>query len=854
MATDSIESYSHSDKERLNNPPVGLVSVETDQDLPTKSYEFDPHHAPQLEWSSKAERTSFEVPTVSLHVHERIDPLTIIEGLTKETAEMSQTPLFEALAEHESISKAIEFYQHRHSWTNRLIAGDSLIVLNSLLEKESMARTVQMVYIDPPYGIKFGSNFQPYLNRQSSPFRDSDSDLTGEPESIRAFRDTWELGIHSYLSYLRDRLLLVHEVLTQSGSVFVQIGDENVHRVALLLDEIFGAQNRLATITFATTSGSSARTIPQVADYLLWYAKDRKAVKYRQLYEKLDKRKEILAHFSSYAYVEETDGITRSLTPEERNDPDSNLPTGTRLFKSIEVTSQGASTTGRSEPFTWHGRAIPCPSNRHWSVSHEGLQELAEMGRLDFRRNQRALSWKRYENEVPGRRINNVWSSMMYPTNKRYVVQTADKVIERAILMSTDPGDLVIDPTCGSGVLPTMAEKWGRRWIACDTSRVALNIAKHRLMTAAFDYYQLARPEEGVGSGFENQTVSKVNPSTLIGISAAEEIQLYDRPFVDRTKRRITGPFTVEAVPATVVEPVDSASGGNSQPPDSTVARTGESVRQADWCNELLKNGIRGEKGQHIEFSYLDLLPNTRWIHGIGGTPSLPPPRNSADVTTVAVAFGPDHAPFEQRRVELALEEARSLVPEPSVLVFAAFQFDPEAAKDIAELKWPGKTLLKVQMNGDLLVEDLKSKKGKGEAFWLIGQPDVELQCIEPHKKQFVVTVHGFDYFNPISGEVESGGPDRIAMWMLDPDYDGRSLYPKQVFFPNGSVNGGWNSVEKSIRAVLAEDLIEEFGGNVSQPFSAGENSRAAVKIVDVRGIESLCLVPLDTRDANDSS
>ena len=296
MRQRNIVTYEHPDKERVNNPPVGLVTPATDGDAAGQVYAHDPHLDPQLSWSGKAEHTSFEVPTVSLHVHERIDPRTIIEAVRKRNGAERQMSLFASPEENPPLRQAIEFYRHQHNWTNRLIAGDSLLVMNSLIEKEGLGGQVQMVYMDPPYGIRYGSNFQPFVNRREVT-DGRDADLTAEPEQIRAFRDTWEIGIHSYLSYLRDRLLLARELLHESGSCFVQIGDENVHRVGVVMDDIFGAENRLATISYATTGGSSAKTLPQVSDYLLWYAKDRKQAKYRQLYEPLT-RAEIIEFFS----------------------------------------------------------------------------------------------------------------------------------------------------------------------------------------------------------------------------------------------------------------------------------------------------------------------------------------------------------------------------------------------------------------------------------------------------------------------------------------------------------------------------------------------------------------------------
>ena len=838
-----IESYAHTDKERTNNPPVGLVTPETDRDQGRKVYAHDPHIDPQLVWAGKAEHTSFEIPTVSLHVHERIDARTVIEATRKRNGALPQPSLFDALEENPPLRQAIEFYRHKHNWTNRLVAGDSLLVMNSLLEKEGLGEQVQMIYIDPPYGISYGSNFQPFVNRREV-IDGKDEDLTAEPEQIRAFRDTWEMGIHSYLAYLRDRLLLSRELLTESGSCFVQIGDENIHRVGMVMDEVFGAQNRIATISFATTSGSSASTLPQVADYLLWYAKDKKKVKYRQIYEPLT-RSEIIDFFSSYVMVELPDGACRKLTREERVDPDPYLPEGARIYQRTGLDSQGASTTGRSEPYEWNGRVFPCAKNRHWSISKEGMDRLAELGRLEALDDRESLRWKKYENEVPGRRINNVWPAQMYPSAKSYVVETSTKAIQRCLLMTTDPGDLVLDPTCGSGTTAFVAEQWGRRWLTCDTSRVAITLAKRRLMTAHFDYYELAYPDEGVGSGFRYKTVPKISPKVLIGDESQSDIILYDQAVEDRKKSRVTGPFTVEAVPAPAVKPLDDIQDVSFSPADDSVARSGETLRQSDWRDELYKTGIRGKAGQRISFVRLEPLPGCHWLHADGETRS---DNTETDSERVVISFGPDHAPLEQRQVALAIEEAQSLVPKPKIIVFAAFQFDPEAAKDIDETNWPGVTLLKAQMNADLLTEDLKKKRSSNESFWLIGQPDVELETIPDgkHAGKLRVSVLGFDYYNTKTGKPESGGSDRIAVWMLDPDYDGRSLFPHQVFFPLAGPKDGWTRLARNLKAEIDESLMEAYRGTTSLPFEPGEHRRMAVKIVDDRGIESLKIVEVE--------
>ena len=847
-----IENYAHADKERVNNPPVGLVTPDTDSDAPRKTYQHDPHIDPHLSWAGKAEHTSFKVPTVSLHVHERIDPRTIIEAVRKRDGAQPQMSLFETPEENPPIRQAIDFYQHRHNWSNRLVAGDSLLVMNSLLEKEGLGGQVQMVYVDPPYGIRYGSNFQPFVHKRDVT-DGKDEDLTQEPETIRAFRDTWELAIHSYLTYLRDRLLLARELLHESGSCFVQIGDENVHRVGNVMDEIFGAENRVATISYATTGSSSTKTLPQVADYLLWYAKDKRQVKYRQLYQHLT-RAEVIDFFNWDAMAEMPTGECRQLTQEERFDPDRFLPEGARIYRRMPLSSRGVSTTGRSEPYEWDGRLFRCPAGQQWRVSKEGLDTLAASKRLEVLEGQTSLRWKQYEDEIPGRRINNIWSAALRPRDKRYVVQTDTKVIQRCILMTTDPGDLVLDPTCGSGTTAFVAEQWGRRWVTSDTSRVAITVARQRLTTASYDYYELAYPNEGVGSGFNYESVSDVSARTIAYSEPSKQVTLYDQPLADRSKARVTGPFTVEAVPAPVVKPLDAGNEAKPLPADQSISRSGETLRQSDWRDELAKTGIRGKAGQRISFARLEPMQATHWLHAEGET--HPDDRGATEVrdgtattrTQVVVSFGPDHTPLEQRQVALAIEEAQTLVPRPKIIVFAAFQFDPEAAKDIDETNWPGVTLLKAQMNADLLTDDLKRKRASNESFWLIGQPDVAVETIAEGDGagKHRVRVYGFDYYNTKTGEVESGSEDRIAIWMLDTDYDGRSLFPRQVFFPMAGATDGWAKIARNLRAEIDENLVNAYRGTVSLPFDAGEHGRSAVKIVDDRGIESLKIIDLN--------
>jgi len=819
-----IEQYKHLRVERTNNPPVGLVSSENDPVEPKRTYEYDPHLDPQLIWAGKAERTSFEVDTISLHVHERIDPRTIIEAVRKRRPhQQGLTSFFSSPGENPPYRDAIEFYRHKHGWSNRLVAGDSVLVMNSLLQKEGMAGKVQMIYIDPPYGIKYGSNFQPFVNKRD--VKDGkDEDLTQEPEMIKAFRDTWELGIHSYLTYLRDRLLLARELLTESGSVFVQINEENVHLIRILLDELFGKDNFISQINYRSSVPLGATFIPCISDVILFYARNKKMLKFKRLYMERDLREEV-----RYSFIELPDGTRRRITTEERMNVDK-LPKGTRFFVADNLNSAGRTETCIF-PFNFEGRTFYPTRGKSWKTNLSGMKKLAERNRLIAPANN--LNYIFYYDDYPVRELTNIWYDTQGASDKIYAVQTSMTVVQRCILMTTDPSDLILDPTCGSGTTAFIAEQWGRRWITCDTSRVAIALTRQRLMTASYDYYELQNPKEGVQSGFNYKIVPHVTLKSIANDESPESVELYDQPFIDSKKIRVTGPFTVEAVPAPYVVPI----GGTpiQQEADASVARLGDTRRHGDWRSELFKTGIRAKGGQMIQFTRVETLQGAHWLHAEAETKETEPKK-------AVICFGPDHAPLEQRQVEKALEEASHFFPKPKIVVFAAFQFDPEAAKDIDEAK-TGMTLLKVQMNADLLTDDLKKKRTSNESFWLIGQPDVTVESITsgPNTGKIAVTVNGFDYYDPRTGEIKSGGPSNIAVWMLDPDYDGRSLFPRQVFFPMADSDEGWAKLARNLKAEIDPDLIEQYRGNRSLPLTPGDS--IAVKIVDDRGIESLKII-----------
>lgn len=929
-----IIAYRHQDK-RKNNPEVGMVTPATDPEAGKTRWAFDPHldpalqfdpqrsriealiddalasgdseqmrgaleelkrlQTPYLDWAGKAERTSFEVDTVSLHVHERVDPASILsavrkamkgEGKSSGAAKAVQPGLFDAPFENLPLRDAIDFYRHERGWANRLVAGDSLLVMNSLIHKESMAGRVQMIYFDPPYGIKYGSNFQPFVGKRDVKDR-NDADLTQEPEMIKAFRDTWELGIHSYLAYLRDRLLLARELLSETGSVFVQISDENLHYVRQILDELFGTRNFAAQIAFKATDPLGQKGVAKVYDYIVWYAKDLPQMKFRPLY-----RDREISDDKEYRFLDSRAG---EVDPTDRSSPEFLR----RVYRRRNATSSGF-TESCTFDLEFRGNAYPPPGKKSWSSNREGMARVIKANRFFLLG--KDPYYKQYQRDFPLSQYENCWTDKPAARGKQYVVETAEKFIARCLLMTTDPGDLALDPTCGSGTTAFVAEKWGRRWITCDTSRVAVTLAKQRLMTASYDYFELKYPHEGLKGGFIYKSVPHVTLKSIannpdidsifermqpaieqalaelnkalaadakewevpfdfpadadpkarpafdafhaarqamqaqmdqsIAAHADQEV-LYDQPTIARNKLRISGPFTVEAVPFPSVKSLDEASGPIDA--DASIARTGESGRQHQWRDELLKTGIRGKAGQMLRFADLEALPSDadiRNLHAVGHLDSG---------ERVVVSFGPEHAALEQRQVANALAEAGSLFPLPKMIVFCAFTFDPEAAKDIDGMK--GIVALKAQMNTDLLTEDLKKAKSSNQSFWLMGQPEVEIR--QQKDGRYVVEVHGFDYFDTVKGELVSGGKSKIAVWSLDTDYDERSLFPRQVFFPMAGKGEGWEKLRKNIRAELDESRLAAFHGTVSLPFEAGDNRKIAVKIVDDRGIESLKVMAL---------
>ncbi len=822
-----IEEYTHDDKKRTNNPPVGMAQHDKMAEA-TAKYEFDPHIDPSLQWAGKTEGMSFEVPTSSIHIHESIKPHRILSavqtiGDTDETLtgqmQLSMFDEEDPLTRMRRRQAAIQFYQHGVDWTNRMIAGDSLVVMNSLLEKEGMAGQVQMVYIDPPYGIKYGSNFQPFVDKRDVKDK-KDEDLSQEPEMVKAFRDTWELGIHSYLTYLRNRLILAKELLTDSGSLFIQISAENLHLIRNLCDEIFGTDNFVSQIIFRKKQMPLGATyLETTCDFIMWYGKDKSQLKYHQLYKDKDVQGD-----NHWNMVELSDGSRRKMTDKELNDH-ALLPPGSKIFTLLPLYPAGYNDNAVFS-IEFDGKKISPPRGKSWKTSETGMKRLIDARRIMQYEVGDTLRYIAYLEDYNISPIMDLWVDTAPPSDKIYAVQTARLPIQRCILMSTDPGDLVLDITCGSGTTAFVAEQWGRRWITCDTSRIAITLAKQRLMTATFDYYKLAHEEQGVGSGFVYKQVPHITLGSIANNEPPAKETLYDQPEIDKTKIRITGPFTVEALPAPVVKPLDDL---DEMPEDLT-------AKQSNWRDQLLATGIMGRGGARLQFSRVEPMNGTQYLQAEAETKEENPRR-------AVICFAGETKPLDSRMVAMALDEVERLRPAPKMVIFAAFQFDPEAAQMIDDQLFGDIQLLSVQMNTDLMTEDLKKKRSSDQSFWLVGQPDVELVRDRRSKELCRVIVKGFDYYDVKKGQVESGSTNRIAMWMLDTDYDGMCIVPNQVFFPMGGAKDGWNKLAKTLRTEIDQDKIQQYAGCESLPFRVRSNSRIAVKIIDDRGIESLKVI-----------
>ncbi|HEY3670025.1 MAG TPA: site-specific DNA-methyltransferase [Acidimicrobiia bacterium] len=852
-----VVSVRHQDK-RVNIPTDELRDFVSDaEEAPTTLlYPRDPSLDPQLVWKGKDEqdRQELAVPTVPIYIQEKIDPRVLVENLRNTAAVGEREPeltLFERFDGPLEFDQIVDFYKWPVNWSNRMILGDSLLVMTSLAEKENLKGKVQMIYLDPPYGIKFGSNWQ--VSTRKRDVKDGKAeDLTRQPEQIRAFRDTWELGIHSYLGYLRDRLTVARELLTESGSVFVQIGDENVHLVRNVLDEVFGSENFVSLITFKKTSGAGSfaggtNVLAATNDFLLWYARDAAHVKYRQLF----RGKEVGGlGGEQYSWVEDPDGSRRRFSDDE-------APSGA-VFRPAPLTSQTVRPAQTTVFEVEVGGTTYVPGKGGWKTNRDGMRRLALANRLIGLG--KTLQYVRYLDDFPAFPINNLWEDTVtsgFGEPKLYVVQTNAKVVERCLLMATDPGDLVLDPTCGSGTTAYVAEQWGRRWITIDTSRVSLALARTRLMAAKYPYHLLADSADGAakeaeltsmpatGNGFEDDvrkgfvykrvphiTLKSIaqNPNIKEGVTReeadaaiarhAETELLVDQPYEDRKRVRVSGPFTVESLsPHRVLD----------EEADRTVSE--QTVSEAGTFVEMIlanlrKAGVQNTKREErLTFDWLEPFAG-EWISGEGEY------TDSDGITKrVAVSIGPEHGTVGPLQVKEAAKEAvkgRGF----DVLVVCGFAFDArvgETAREFGKL-----VVLPAHMNPDLAMGDeLLKKTGAGNLFMVFGEPDL---TVKHEDGQVTIELRGVDVYDPTTGEVRSSSTEDVACWFVDTDYNGESFFVRHAYFTGAG--DPYERLRKGLRADIDEGAWSSLYSTVSRPFDAPSTGKIAVKVINHYGDE----------------
>lgn len=862
-----VEAIRHQDA-RPNLPTADLHDqVPTDLDAPQSVlYPRNPDLDPQLVWKGKDAQdvNDLRIDAPPIYIQEKIDPTVLIENLRETAAPGEQEPELTLFESFDGLppSDLVEFYKHSAHWSNRMILGDSLQVMASLAEREMLRGKVQMIYMDPPYGIKFGSNWQVSLRKRNVTDGNPD-EFAQEAEVVKAFRDTWELGIHSYLSYLRDRFIVARDLLNESGSIFLQIGDANLHLVRSLLDETFGTENFVSLITFKKSSPLGSKTLAGVVDYLIWYAKDKSKMKFRKIYQ--DKA---IGAGGQYVLVELDSGERRTMTQAERENPET-LPTGARAYRTDNLLSAGFTTTCFYE-FEFEDRMIPI-QKYSWKTNREGMERLKLAGRLTGKTG--VPAYVRFFDDKPVSEYSNLWDDTRSATSARYVVQTATTVVERCMMMCTDPGDLVIDPTCGSGTTAFVAEQFGRRWITIDSSRVALTLAKERLLGARYPFYILkdskkgremgdlrnsavSDPQSDVRKGFVYQKVPHVtlgsiaqNERIVPGLSrqqinqiikeSAEFEELVDKPIVDDSVIRVSGPFSVESLTPHRSLDFAVADGVGDGPKGH--------VDGVEFDRMILDNiqaaGIQnGRRKERIEFSVLEPFAG-QYIQAVGT-------RRDAGGQRVAVAIGPQYGTVSPQWIQKATLEARK-IENVSVLAVLGFGFDPQVravtddydADDsgidtVGEMPVGRLTVLMVRMNPDLLMGRDLQKTAAANLFMVFGEPEIE--CRKDGDK-VVVEVKGVDVYDPIRDEVRSRDVDQIYLWMIDTNYDGKSFFMRHCYFLGEQKP--YEKLKRDLKAEIDEATWETLYQRVSRPFDLPTTGRIAVKVINDYGDEAMKVI-----------
>ena len=929
-----VETLTHDEASRKNIPTAEYQSVmDKDDQSPVRiAYERRNRDLdPQLVWRGKDDQdwSDLVVQAPPLFIQEKVHPKVLVDDLLSRTAsdeqktdvEIDLFADFNGLPE-EAIST--EFYQHEANWTNRMILGDSLQVMASLAEREGLRGQVQCIYIDPPYGIKFNSNFQ--WSTTSRDVKDGKADhITREPEQVKAFRDTWRDGVHSYLTYLRDRLTVARDLLTESGSIFVQIGDENVHRVRALMDEVFGESNFVAQIFFKTTSNLGGSHLGGTGDFLLWFAKDYSLLKYRQLFTESGLEHDV---GKRYTRVQTDELLRRPMSADERSGLASALER-VRVYRHDNLKSQSGGETTAYD-FEYEGIVFP-RGKGFWKTNRTGLQRLAWAWRLGYP-TERSLGYVRFIDDFPATPISDLWTDTQtgaFTDDKIFVVQTNTKVVARCILMATDPGDLVLDPTCGSGTTAYVSEHWGRRWITIDTSRVALALARARLMGARYPYYLLADSRDGrlkqaellqtdpsqsstygdLRQGFVYERVPHIMLRSIVHNSEIEVIwerfrqvldplreelctvlgrtweeweipreaepewppevkglhaqwweqriarqehidtsiaanadfeYLYDKPYEDKRKVRVAGPFTVESLSPHRVLGVDE----DDELSDTVAESHAAYGKPHDFTAMILDNlksaGVQqAHKEDKIVFSSITPWPGDlvcadgRYFEGED--------RSGAE-KRAAIFIGPEFGTVSRPDLVQAAREAGDA--DFDVLIACAFNYEAHASEFNKLGRIP---VLKARMNADLHMADDLKNTGKGNLFVIFGEPDIDILSAEgdgASDNQIQIKINGVDVFHPNTGEVLSDGAEGIACWFVDTDYNEESFFVRHAYFLGA--NDPYKSLRTTLKAEINQEAWETLHSDTSRPFAKPESGRIAVKVINHLGDEVMKVFRVD--------
>ncbi len=922
----SVETLRHEQDTRTNIPTAEYQPLMREEEASPLRAAYRRRNRdldPQLVWrgKDKQDQSDLVVNAPPLYIQEKVHPKALVEDLLRQSKqsrepEERQVDMFADFNGLPEGADRTAFYQHDGYWQNRMILGDSLQVMASLTEREGLAGKVQCIYIDPPYGIRFNSNFQ--WSTTSRDVRDGNAaHITREPEQVKAFRDTWRDGIHSYLTYLRDRLTVARDLLTDSGSIFVQIGDENVHRVRALMDEVFGEENFISTLTFRTHSALGVKLISNPFDYVLWFAKDASSIKYRDLY--IEKEK---GSGTQYRYVEESDGFRRAMSDFEKSDVQS-IASDNRIFRLINLPSSGY-TASCTFDFEFQGKVYPPSNGRSWKTTLEGMNRCVKANRVYS--SGTYLNFVLYHDDFAAMRLTGSWNDTFAELARSYIVQTSVLPIQRCILMTTDPGDLVLDPTCGSGTTAYVAEQWGRRWITIDTSRVALALARARIMGARYPYYLLADSKEGqlkeaeisrrapselpvygnLRPGFVYERVPHITLRAIANnaeidviwetaqkeleprqqelnrvlgqsweeweipreagedwpeeaaalharwwqrrIARQQEIDasiaaradyeyLYDKPYEDRSKVRVAGPFTVESISPHRVLGVDENGDvidGIAEPKKGyeTLYDFGQII-----LDNLRRSGVQqAHKEDRINFTSLTCWPGGKLVcaegrYIEGGEPDDDAAAAPGLEKRAAIFVGPEFGTVSRPDLVEAAREAAECGFD--VLIACAFNYDAHSTEFESLGRIP---VLKARMNADLHMAGELKNTGNGNLFVIFGEPDIDI--LEAGEGQLQVKVNGVDVFHPNTGEVRSDGPEGIACWFIDTDYNQESFFVRQAYFLGAG--DPYKSLKTTLKAEIDAEAWATLNRAASRPFPKPQSGRIAVKVINHLGDEAM--------------